>query len=358
MAKPKTDLGQRCPAPPYTRWDQRGKPVLLCYLKKLSGGKSLCLSLETQHPEIAKRHMRLLVAWELGKGRLSPGSGAAKVYGPKGTGRSRLEKLDAEVRQLKRVSEAKYGSEALTTAKRWSLPVGIIHHLAGRKPKTAAGTFRTRRMRARKHGHRVPKGDTWEHRAQGGKYVGWNGKVLTARLQIDRQHWQWPLKVSDEEEAEALMGPVCVAREHLHQAAVEELNCKLGTIAAADAAVALAGARVQLARAISRAGGPEKLAEFVKKGPREGVGTAVSQPSVISRAERRAIKLTAQENCVQAYMNLIEASPDGPPEPREVLARKMMNDFRVTWHEARDCRGEAIKRTGNLSWSRHGRRRR
>ena len=67
MAKPKTELEQRCPSPPYTRWDQRGKPVLLSYLK-LIDTRWLCLSLETQDPDIAKRHMRLLVAWSLAKG--------------------------------------------------------------------------------------------------------------------------------------------------------------------------------------------------------------------------------------------------------------------------------------------------
>jgi hypothetical protein len=49
--------------------------------------------LETDDPEIAKRHMRLLVAMLLANGRLLPNGGAAKVYGPKGTGRSRIEKL-------------------------------------------------------------------------------------------------------------------------------------------------------------------------------------------------------------------------------------------------------------------------
>jgi hypothetical protein len=72
MAKPKTDLGRQCPPPPYTRWDQRGKPVLLSYLK-LVDGKRLCLSLETEDPEIAKRHMRLLVAWSLCQGPLVAG---------------------------------------------------------------------------------------------------------------------------------------------------------------------------------------------------------------------------------------------------------------------------------------------
>jgi hypothetical protein len=160
-----------------------------------------------------------------------------------------IEKLETEVRRLKALPEAEYGSEALRTAKRWGRPVGIIHHLAGRKPGLSAGTYRTRRMRARKRGQRMPTGDTWEHRSQGGKCVVWNHKVLTARLQIGGWRWQWPLKGLDEEKAEALMGPVRVAREHLHRAAVEELDCELGTDAAVAAAAARAGARARLASA-------------------------------------------------------------------------------------------------------------
>jgi hypothetical protein len=166
MSKPKTELEQRCPSPPYTRWDQRGKPVLLSYLKRING-KSLCLSLETEDPEVAKRHMRRLVVMLLAKGSLSPDCGAAEAYGPKGTGGSRIEKFNTEVRRLTALSDAKYGAEALATAKRWGCPVGIIHHLAGRKPKLSAGTYRTRRMRARKRGRMMPIGDTWEHRPQG-----------------------------------------------------------------------------------------------------------------------------------------------------------------------------------------------
>ena len=78
MAKPKTDLAQRCPPPPCTRWDQRVKPVLLAHLKRING-KSLCLSLQTDDPNIARRHMRLLVTWLLAKGRMSPDRKAAKV---------------------------------------------------------------------------------------------------------------------------------------------------------------------------------------------------------------------------------------------------------------------------------------
>jgi hypothetical protein len=354
MAKARTELERRCPSPPYTRWDQRKKPVLLCYLKDIDG-KSLCLSLQTQNPDIARGHMRLIVAWSLAKGHLSPDSGAARVYGPKGTGRSRLKKVESEVRRLKAVPKAKYGSKALALAKRCARPVGIIHFLTGRKPELAAGTFATRRMRARGVGKSFPKGDTWEHRPQGGKCYGWNGKVLTARVQIDRRPQQWPLKAINEQEAEALMAPVRVARKRLYRAAAEELNCELGTDAAVAAATERASARAELASAIITAGGPKELAELVLKGPQAEVGRVVSQPVVSRRAERRAIKQANLEKCVQRYIELMQAYPDGAPEPREVLAQKMMDDFHVTWHEARDCRSVAITRTGNLNWRRKGR---
>ena len=273
VMKAKTELAQRCPPPPCTRWDQRVKPVLLSYLT-LNNGKKLCLSLQTQDPDTARRHMRLLVEWSLAKGRLSPDSGAAKAYGPKRTGRSWLKKVNKEIRRLNALSETGYGKQALATARRWDRPVGIIHHLAGRKPETSAGTYATRRMRARERGQRMPMGNTWEHRRQGGRYFFWNTNVLTARLQIDSRSWQWPLRVDDEEKAEALMAPVRVSRERLHQAAAEALNYELGTIAAEDAAMALAGARAQLALAIVAAGGPERAAEFVRKGPQEKVRSA------------------------------------------------------------------------------------
>jgi hypothetical protein len=99
MVRWKTELQQQRPSPPYTRWDQRGKPVLLCYLKHIEG-KSLCLSLQTADPEIAKRRMRLLVAWLLAKRRLSSDSGAAKVYSPRRTDRARRKKFFTEFRRL------------------------------------------------------------------------------------------------------------------------------------------------------------------------------------------------------------------------------------------------------------------
>jgi hypothetical protein len=229
MAKPTTELGQRCPPLPYTRWDQRGKPVLLSYLPPING-KRVCLSLETDDPDIARRHMRLLVAGLLADGRLSPDSGAAKVYGPKGTRRPRLDRFDAEIRRLKALSEAEYGSEALATAKRWGCPVGIIHHLAGRKPGLSAGTYRTRRMRARKRGEQIAKGASWHYGRVGGKCFYLNGGVMNARLEVAGRKYLWPLPTRDRDEAAAIMEPVRVARERVREAAKRVLDYELGSV--------------------------------------------------------------------------------------------------------------------------------
>ena len=60
MAKPTTGLGQRCPPPPYTRWDQRGKPVFQASLK-LPDGTTFRAMLNTDDRKIAMRRMQLIV---------------------------------------------------------------------------------------------------------------------------------------------------------------------------------------------------------------------------------------------------------------------------------------------------------
>jgi hypothetical protein len=75
---------------------------------------------------------------------------------------------------------------------------------------------------------------------------------------------------------------------------------------------------------------------------------AVPPQAVTGRAERKAMKLTAQENCVQAYIELIKDSPGGAPEPRAVLEKKMMDEFKVKRDEARYCRAKAIKGYNSL----------
>jgi hypothetical protein len=281
------------------------------------------------------------------------------VYGPKGTGRLRLEKVEAEVRRLKPLPEAEYGSEALAISKRWGRPEGFIHHLTGRKPALSRGTYATRRMRARGRDEPIPKGDTWEHRPQGGKCYGWNGKVLTARLQIDRRHWQWPLKVIDEEEAEAFMAPVRDARKRLHRAAAEELNSELGTNAAVAAAAARAGARAQLASAIITAGGPKKLAEFVIKGPLEEVDTAAPQraAAVTAAPTGKTLRQIARKGCLESLIGLLRRHDLPPQGTVSAQCEAAMREFPGLSERAfYDCLREAERVTGNYNWGKPGRR--
>jgi hypothetical protein len=406
MARWKTELEQLRPSPPYTRWDQRVKPVLLCYLKHIDG-KSLCLSLQTTDPDIAKRHMRLLVAWLLAKGHLSADSGAAKAYPSKGSELSRLKKIQAEVRRLKAVPEAEYGSKALAIAKRWGCPVGIIHYMAGRKPPWSAGTYRTRRMRERKRvrerGGVMPIGDTWELRPSRGRCFGWNGNALTARLQIGGRPKNWPLKAEDEGQAAALMAPVRDARQRLRRAKLEELKYEVGTNEAAAAAAELTKARDQLASAIITAGGPKELADLVRKGPKEDVGTAVPHAERLrvdrevlaqkvawlrtqkegqlkialsatanelgcdpadlverlSRSAQRYLrKESARERWREKVRRWMEQNPERPPKPLPDLFKDSRNDG-VTRQDFRDVIREEAAALGQekglkISWSEPG----
>jgi hypothetical protein len=339
MAKPKTELEQRCPSPPYTRWDQRGKPVLLCHLKRING-KSLCLSLETDDPEIAKRHMRLLVLMLIAKGRLSADAGAAKVYGPKGTGCSRIEKLETEVRRLKALPEAEYGSEALRTAKRWGCPVGIIHHLAGRKPEVSAAAYRNRRTRARERGERIVKGTSWHHRRIGKKCFYLNHGVMKARLEVAGRKYLWVLPTRDTDEAAAIMKPVFVARERVREAAKCVLDHKVGSAGYADAVRTREKACIALAASIIDAGGPIELAKAVQDPPPGEGGTAL--PKVV---KAKPMKHVAQKKCIDWLVDLVLTSPDGPTGPRRDLEQNAKAKFGVTREDFRACFQIALTKT-------------
>jgi hypothetical protein len=355
MAKPKTELGQRCPPPPYTRWDQRGKPVLLSYLK-LIHGKQLCLSLETDDPDVAKRHMRLLVPMLLAKGRLSPDGKAAEVYGRKGTSSPRLDKFKTEVRQLKALSEAEYGSEALATAKRWGRPVGIIHHLVGRKPVLNAGAYRNRRTRARQHGQKIAKANFWYHRPPRGKGFYKNGRVMTARIQLARSATTWSLKFRDDAaRAAKIMNPVRVAWDHVYEAAKQELNWGIGTAEHTAAVAARVEACGRLAREIHEAGGPKELVAFVMTPPQPQAGTASA--AIVHRVpptDRRAMKEAALKNCREWLIKSIQAYPDRAPGGLVVFVKEAKLKFGVAREDFRNCLAQAEKET-NGNWSKHGR---
>jgi hypothetical protein len=152
------------------------------------------------------------------------------------------------------------------------------------------------------------------------------------------------------------MNPVLVAWDNVYQVGQQELRWEIGTAEYTGAVAARVEACGRLAREIHEAGGPKELVAFVMTPPQSQTGTASAAiVHSVTATDRKAIKKAALENCVARYIELIRANPDGAPEPREVLARKMMNEFRVTWHEARDCRRQALKRTGALKWLRGGR---
>ena len=359
MAKPKTELAQKSPPPPYTRWDQRGKPVLLSYLKLLDG-KQLCLSLQTQDPDIAKRHMRLLVGMLVDKGSLSPNGGAAKVYGPKGTGRSRLKKVHAEIRRLKAVPEAEYGSEALAAAQRLGCPVGIIHHLVGRKPGLSAQTYATRRMRARQRGQRIAMANFWYHRPPRGKGFYKNGRVMTARIQLGRSATTWSLKFRDDAaRAAAVMNPVRVAWDHVYAAAKQELNWEIGTPEHTAAVAARVEACGRLAREIYAAGGPKELVAFVTTPPQPQAGTAVPQraAAVTAAPTWKTRRQIARKGCIESLIGLLrrhDLPPEGTvPAQCEAARREFTGLSERAFY---NCLREAERVTRNDKWGKPGRR--
>jgi hypothetical protein len=76
--------------------------------------------------------------------------------------------------------------------------------------------------------------------------------------------------------------------------------------------------------------------------------TAVPPLTVISRAERKAMREASLKVCEERYFQLIEAQSDRAPEARAVLEKKMMNDCKVTRDETRYCRAKAIRRYNSL----------
>lgn len=269
------------------------------------------------------------------------------MYGPKGTGRSRIEKVDTEVCRLKAVCEAEYGSEALATAKRWGRPVGIIHHLAGRKPELSAGTHRTRRMRARGRGEQIAKGTSWHYRRVGGKNFYLNGGVMNARLEVGGRKYMWPLPTRDRDEAAAIMKPVVVARARVREAANRVLDYERGSVDYGDAVRTREKECIALAAAIIDAGGPIELAKAVQDSPPGEDGTAL--PKV---AKAKSMKQAAREKCIDWLVDLVLTSPDGPKGPRQELEQEAKAKFGVPREDFRACFRVALEKTNTTNKSR------
>jgi hypothetical protein len=65
---------------------------------------------------------------------------------------------------------------------------------------------------------------------------------------------------------------------------------------------------------------------------------------------RKAIKAASKAACKQAYQDKISKEPDAQ-DNRDVLARKMMIEFHLTWDEVRNCRKDALNGKG---WGKKG----
>ena len=350
MAKPTTELGQRCPPPPYTRWDQRGKPVLQASLK-LPDGTTFRAMLNTDDRKIAVRRMQLIVVLLVRDGCLPADSGAAQVYG------RRPARGVAEVKRLAALSREEYAVERKPAAARLGLSPPTLDDLSKQQPPELPNRERQRRHRARQHGQRIAKANFWYHRPPRGKLFYKNGRVMTARIQLARSATTWSLKFRDDvARAAAIMNPVRVAWDHAYEAGKQELNWEIGTAEHTAAVAARVEACGRLAREIHTAGGPKELVAFVMTPPQPQAGTASA--AIVHRVtatDRKAMKEAALKNCREWLIGLIRANPARQPASLRELAKEAKSNFGLSRTNFEECFHEAKSVTKNENWSKRGR---
>jgi hypothetical protein len=248
--------------------------VLQANVKLIDGGTIRAI-LNTTDPKIAKQRLRPLVAKALADVRLRPDSRAALLYGCSALAPMRPDRpylgdaeFDAEIDRLRALSLPEYEAQREAAAKRLGSRVVRTVDLLVARPRPDSGKDRTRRYRARKRGQRTAMGTSWHHRPRGQKCFSRNsGGVMHGRIQLAGHVYSWSLGTRDDEVAAVIMAPVVLARELVHAAGVQVLNCGPGTLAAAAAAAKRAEACRRLAEAIIAAGGPMKLAKIVREAP-------------------------------------------------------------------------------------------
>jgi hypothetical protein len=349
MAKPKTELVQRCPPPPYTRWDQRGKPVLQASLK-LPDGTTFRAMLNTDDRKIAMRRMQLIVVLLVHDGRLPANSRAAQLYG------RRPARGVAEVKRLAALSREEYAVERKPAAARLGLSPPTLDDLSKQQPPELPNRERQRRHRARQHGQRIAMANFWYHRPFRGKGFYKNGRVMTARIHLARSAATWSLKFRDDAaRAAAIMNPVRVAWDHVYEAGKQELNWEIGTAEHTAAVAARVEACGRLAREIHAAGGPKELVAFVMTPPQPQAGTASA--AIVHRVtatDRKAMKEAALKNCLDWLIQSIQACPDRAPGGLLAFEKEAKLRFAVRREDFRNCLAQAEKET-NGNWSKHGR---
>jgi hypothetical protein len=223
-------MGRR--APPFMRWDQRGKPELQMSLKQ-ADGTTLRVMMGTAYWQEAMRRARPIIERAVLEGRLLANSRAARVYGV-----FDVPEFWADVARVGGVPHAQYELEREAVARRWNFPVWIIDRLAKReaRPLSLAG-YRVRRYRLRKGGQPTVMGSSWHYRRGGKKYFFRNGNVMCVRMYIAGRAYQWSLQIRSKDQAARIAGPIGVARERVRRAAIKPIDCKPGS-SVADAALA------------------------------------------------------------------------------------------------------------------------
>ena len=181
-------------APPYMRWDQRGRPVLQATLK-LPDGTTVRAMLNTDDRKIAVRRMRLIVVLLVRDGRLPADSGAAQLYG------RRPARGVAEVKRLAALSREEYAVKRKPAAARLGLSPPTLDYLTKQQLPELPNRERQRRHRAREQGQRIAMANFWYHRPPRGKGFYKNGRVMTARIQLARSATTWSLKFRDDDRA-------------------------------------------------------------------------------------------------------------------------------------------------------------
>ncbi len=216
-------------------------------------------------------------------------------------------------------------------------------------------------------------------------HVHSKGRPIYGRLTIDHLNLDWPLPVQNRKEGEAYVTPAVAARKSVKKAADDWRKCAIGSCEAEVAARTLLRAQHQLRDTLAAVGAkysknwakaiPEfdklpldetpgsdhYLDRFGSRSPK-AAATALWPAASASRAEQKAMREASLKKTEERYFQLIEAQPDGAPEPRALLEKKMMDEFKVTRREARDCRAKAIHRYASVTgktceWGESGRRR-
>jgi hypothetical protein len=331
-------------APPYMRWDQRGRPVLQATLK-LPDGTTVRAMLNTDDRKIAVQRMQLIVVLLVRDGRLPANSRAAQLYG------RRPVRGVAEVKRLAALSREEYAVERKTAAARLGLSLPTLDDLSKQQPELP-NRERQRRHRARQRGQRIAMANFWYHRPPRGRGFYKNGRVMTARIQLARSATTWSLKFRDDAaRAAAIMNPVRVAWDHVYEAAKQELNWEVGTAEHTAAVAERVEACGRLARAIHAAGGPKELVAFVMTAPQPQAGTASERTvrRVPATDHRKAMKEAAREGCLKW---LIEESQAHPHRRQPDL----FNEAKQKWPVlTREIWRKVVKDTGNERLRAHGR---